>query len=77
MEIVPGKEHAFFDFTAKYTPGASQEICPAPVDEATTKQVQELGMAAHRALGLKGYSRTDFILTDEGPLPWRPTPSPA
>jgi D-alanine-D-alanine ligase len=68
VEIVPGEEHAFFDFTAKYTPGASQEICPAPVDEATTRQVQELGMAAHRVLGLKGYSRTDFILTDEGPF---------
>ncbi|MCB2194146.1 MAG: D-alanine--D-alanine ligase, partial [Deltaproteobacteria bacterium] len=68
IEIIPGQEHEFFNFTAKYTPGASQEICPAQVDEAITKRVQELGIAAHRALGLKGYSRTDFILTDQGPF---------
>ena len=77
VEIIPGDKYEFFDFEAKYTPGASREVCPAPVDAATTARVQELGMAAHRALGLKGYSRTDFILTDQGPLPWRPTPSPA
>ncbi|MFH2126423.1 MAG: D-alanine--D-alanine ligase [Pseudomonadota bacterium] len=68
IEIIPGEQSTFFDFTAKYTPGGSQEICPAPVDEATTRRVQELGIAAHRALGLKGYSRTDFILTEDGPL---------
>ncbi|MBU1274985.1 MAG: D-alanine--D-alanine ligase [Proteobacteria bacterium] len=68
IEIIPGEAHEFFDFTAKYTPGASREICPAPVDEATTRRVQELGVAAHRALGLKGYSRTDFILTELGPF---------
>lgn len=68
VEIIPGEEHEFFDFTAKYTPGASREICPAQVDQATTSRVQELGMAAHRALGLKGYSRTDFILTERGPF---------
>ena len=68
VEIIPGQEHEFFDFTAKYTPGASQEICPAQVDEGITKRVQELGIAAHRALGLKGYSRTDFILTQDGPF---------
>lgn len=68
IEIIPGEQSTFFDFTAKYTPGGSQEICPARVDQATTKLVQELGLAAHRALGLKGYSRTDFILTEDGPL---------
>jgi D-alanine-D-alanine ligase len=68
IEIIPGGQSTFFDFTAKYTPGASQEICPAQVDPAVTRRVQELAMAAHRALGLKGYSRTDFILTGQGPF---------
>ncbi|MCB2228518.1 MAG: D-alanine--D-alanine ligase [Desulfarculaceae bacterium] len=68
VEIIPGGEHEFFDFEAKYTPGASREVCPAEVDPETTARVQELGIAAHRALGLRGYSRTDFILTDEGPF---------
>lgn len=68
VEIVPGEKYRFFDYEAKYTPGASREICPAPLDEATTRQVQDLGCRAHQALGLKGYSRSDFILTEDGPV---------
>ncbi|MCF8034937.1 MAG: D-alanine--D-alanine ligase [Desulfarculaceae bacterium] len=68
VEIIPGESHQFFDFEAKYTPGASREVCPAEVDSETTALVQKLGLEAHRALGLKGYSRTDFILTDQGPF---------
>ena len=68
VEIIPGEAYEFFDFTAKYTPGASREVCPAELDQETTRRIQQLGMAAHRALGLKGYSRTDFILTGQGPF---------
>jgi D-alanine-D-alanine ligase len=68
VEIIPGEAHEFFDFTAKYTPGASREVCPAELDQETTRRIQQLGIAAHRALGLKGYSRTDFILTGQGPF---------
>ncbi|MFH2091067.1 MAG: D-alanine--D-alanine ligase [Pseudomonadota bacterium] len=62
IEIIPGKDHEFFDYTAKYTPGATREICPARIDDATTEQVKDLAIKAHNALFLKGYSRTDFIL---------------
>ncbi len=68
VEIIPGDKYRFFDYEAKYTPGASREICPAPLDEATTRRVQELGLQAHQALGLKGYSRSDFILSQQGPV---------
>lgn len=68
VEIIPGEKYRFFDYEAKYTPGASREICPAPLDEATTLRVQELGRLAHEALGLKGYSRSDFILSEQGPI---------
>jgi D-alanine-D-alanine ligase len=68
IEIIPGENHEFFNFQAKYQPGASQEICPARLDQATTRLIQELGVKAHRALGLKGYSRSDFILTENGPV---------
>ncbi|MEW5911021.1 MAG: D-alanine--D-alanine ligase [Thermodesulfobacteriota bacterium] len=68
VEIIPGQGHQFFNFEAKYTPGASREICPAPLDPETTRRVQDLGLAAHRALGLKGYSRSDLILTEKGPV---------
>ncbi|SDU05714.1 D-alanine--D-alanine ligase family protein [Desulfobacula phenolica] len=62
IEIVPGKNHEFFDYTAKYTAGETKEICPARIDETTRKKVQELAVKAHKALFLKGYSRTDMIL---------------
>ncbi len=65
VEIIPGEEYEFFDYTAKYTPGASEEICPARIDETMTVKAQTYAKAAHRALCCKGYSRTDMILTDE------------
>lgn len=64
IEIVPGKGHEFFDYDAKYVAGETKEICPARVDEATTKKVQALAVKAHKALFLKGYSRTDFIFSN-------------
>jgi D-alanine-D-alanine ligase len=62
IEIIPGNNHEFFDYKAKYTAGATREICPARIDEPITKKVQELAVKAHQALFLKGYSRTDMIL---------------
>ncbi len=62
IEIIPGEGHEFFDYKAKYVAGETKEICPARIDEATTKKVQQLAVKAHQALFLKGYSRTDFIL---------------
>jgi len=64
IEIIPGEGYEFFDYTAKYTAGATREICPARIDETLTKKVQELAVKAHQALYLKGYSRTDMILSD-------------
>ena len=63
VEIVP-KTSSYFDYEAKYTPGASDEITPARVDEDITKKAQQLGLAAHKALGCSGLSRTDIILGD-------------
>ena len=62
IEIIPNQEHPFFDYTAKYTPGASQEICPARIDADATQKAQRYAMRAHKALYCKGYSRTDMIL---------------
>jgi len=64
VEIIPGEEFEFFDYTAKYTPGASEEICPARIDEVMTAKAQTYAKTAHRALCCKGYSRTDMILAD-------------
>ena len=62
------KNHAFFDYEAKYSVDGAREICPAPIDQETTDQVQSLSLTAHDALGLAGYSRADFILTEGGPM---------
>ena len=61
VEIIPGEAFKFFDYTAKYTPGATMEICPARIDDKLTARVQEYACRAHTALFCKGYSRTDMI----------------
>lgn len=65
-EIVPPAD-AFFDFHAKYTVGACEEITPARVEATVARQVQRLAVTAHDALGCEGMSRTDFIVGPEGP----------
>jgi D-alanine-D-alanine ligase len=62
IEIIPGPERPFFDYQAKYTAGASREICPARIDAALTAKAQGYAMAAHRALFCRGCSRTDMML---------------
>ena len=64
IEITPGEGYHFFTYEAKYLPGASREICPAPLPQDLTLKAQELGLAAHQALYCRGYSRTDMILKD-------------
>lgn len=62
IEIIPNRAREFFDYTAKYTPGASEEICPARIDAELTAAAQRLAVAAHRTLFCRGYSRTDMML---------------
>ena len=63
VEVIPDAKYEFFDYEAKYQPGATKEVCPAEVSEDVTQKAQEYGLIAHRALQLKGYSRTDMIVT--------------
>jgi D-alanine-D-alanine ligase len=65
-EIIP--QHEIFDYECKYTPGMSEEIFPADLPPGLTADVQRLGVAAHEALKLGGYSRVDFRLTPAGEL---------
>ena len=62
VEIIPGEQYEFFDYEAKYQPGASSEICPAELDDPITIRAQQYALTAHRALQLRGYSRTDMIV---------------
>lgn len=65
IEPVAGK---FFDFTSKYAKGGARELCPAPLPDEVTAEVQRIALAAHKALGLAGYSRADFILGADNSL---------
>ncbi|WP_297984817.1 D-alanine--D-alanine ligase [uncultured Chryseobacterium sp.] len=58
-EIVPLKE--FFDYEAKYE-GASEEITPARIDDATRIKVEEIAKRAYDSLGMSGFSRSEYII---------------
>ena len=64
--LIRPKAGEFFDYASKYEPDASDEICPAPVEPAGTEALSPRSVAAHRLLGLRGYSRADFILAPDG-----------
>lgn len=64
VEIRPigGKSGNFFDYEAKYG-GKSQEIVPGNFTHAVKDEIMKLARAAHRGLGLRHYSRSDFIVS--------------
>jgi D-alanine-D-alanine ligase len=64
VEIIPPKGHEIFGFDIKYN-DASQLICPARFPSAIKQRIEELAVRAHRTLGLRHYSRSDFIVADD------------
>jgi D-alanine-D-alanine ligase len=62
IEIVPMVR--FYDYEAKYAPGGSKHLLPAPISPFVYQQVRRLTLAAHRALGCRGVSRADFRYDD-------------
>jgi D-alanine-D-alanine ligase len=65
IEIVPNTDE-FYTYEAKYAPGGSTHIVPAKIDEDLAARLQMIALSVHRLLGLRDYSRTDFIVTKEG-----------
>ena len=55
----------FYDFDAKYTDGMTEHVCPAEIPDEITRACLDLALKAHRLLGCKGCSRTDFRWDDE------------
>ena len=55
-----------YDFKSKYTKGATTYTCPAPFSAELTKKMQELGVAAYKALGCSGIARVDLMLGSDG-----------
>jgi len=59
IEIVTKRE--FFDYTAKYSAGESEEIVPARIPDDVARRAQDIAVRAHKALGCRGMSRTDLM----------------
>ena len=64
VEIVTGAQ--FYDLKVKYEPSELHHVIPARLDEEVYTRAQELAVRAHRALGCRGCSRSDFIVTEQG-----------
>lgn len=62
IEIVPNRDE-FYTYEAKYQTGGSTHIVPARIDEDLAARMQMLALSAHRLLGLRDCSRTDFIVS--------------
>ncbi|WP_181707408.1 D-alanine--D-alanine ligase [Chthonobacter rhizosphaerae] len=65
IEVVPAGE-GFYDYDAKYRPGGSRHLLPAPLSPFVYHYVQKLSLEAHKALGCRGVSRADFRFDDKG-----------
>jgi D-alanine-D-alanine ligase len=55
----------FYDYTNKYMAGATEEICPGRTTPEVEKRIGDTALAVHTILGLRTYSRSDFIVTDD------------
>lgn len=56
---------AFYTYQARYAPGRSEHLCPAPVAPEILARIQEVAVAAHRALGCRDLCRADFVVDEE------------
>ncbi len=64
VEVVANRD-GFYSFDAKYEPGGSTHVVPAQIDGDLAARLQMLALSAHRLLGLRDYSRTDFIVSGD------------
>jgi D-alanine-D-alanine ligase len=64
-EIVP-LGHGFYDYDAKYAAGGSKHLCPAPIKPFVYQNICTLALEAHRAVGCRGVSRSDFRYDEAG-----------
>ena len=66
IEIVPAE--GGFDYTAKYLLKSTQEICPGASRPKSPGKSWSEALKAHKALSCSGYSRSDFIVSERGPI---------
>jgi D-alanine-D-alanine ligase len=68
VEIIPAEGGFGFDYVAKYLAQGTQEICPGRFAPEISAQIMAQALKAHKALSCSGYSRSDFIVTEKGPI---------
>jgi D-alanine-D-alanine ligase len=68
IEIIPAEGGFGFDYRAKYLAKSTQEICPGRFAPEMSAQIMDQAVKAHQALSCSGYSRTDFIVSEKGPI---------
>jgi D-alanine-D-alanine ligase len=66
VEIIPAEGE--FDYRAKYLAKTTQEICPGRFAPEINAQIMDQSVKAHRAMSCSGYSRSDFIVAEAGPI---------
>lgn len=64
-EVMLSGGNEIFDYTGKYN-GSTEEMCPARLSDMKRNEVQELAKKAHEVLGMRHYSRSDFIISPRG-----------
>lgn len=62
-------DRGFYDYDAKYAPGGSRHLVPAPLPEGDFQEAMRLAALAHKTLGCRGVSRTDLRYDDTQPGP--------
>jgi D-alanine-D-alanine ligase len=67
VEIKKSKDNHFFDYSQKYSK-LTEEICPGTFSLEENKEIERMAKEAHEALGLRHYSRSDFIVTPKGKI---------
>ncbi len=65
VEIIPPQKAGFFNYEVKYN-GETQEICPGRFSHAEKEEIERLAKMVHETLELSQYSRSDFIIRDDG-----------
>lgn len=66
IEIIP--KSGFYDYENKYQADATEEVCPANISDDVSDRMKKIALKVHEALRLEYYSRTDFMVTEEGDI---------
>ncbi len=61
-------KNEFFDLESKYDPELCDELCPAPIDDELARRLQTIAMCAHKLIGARHVTRSDFIVDSNGEI---------